>query len=391
LISDNIGTLFSSDPSDETPLTLRQGVVESWDPDTGENSIQVGGATVVNIPALTSESASLAAGDVVCLLTKGNSWLLVGKVTTPGDPGTVPTWVGDITALAPLTELATVTDGLVMTGTTSASDAPEEGMRVVWNDPAYPRQIVLFSGDDDEIVPARIFPVLGSSTSGVLELHSPEFHASGAYAYLTLVANSDGTVSAVLAAATSVRAESDNLDLWGFAKVRIGDSSDFLEVVGNVVTEADLSSLTNTFPTFPYYNAWISSQAAVASGANTTVTGYTDEGSPASSGITRSSGTFTVPTSGRYKLTGQLYWPTQATPTGQRIASWALVSPLTTLASHTVTPSAVSNGVNHVEKTVRLTAGDELIFRFTQTSGGSLAPLVATRDLSFINIEWVGP
>jgi hypothetical protein len=390
LINDNIGTLFSSDPSDETPLTLRQGVVESWDPDTGENSIQVGGATVVNIPALTSESASLAAGDVVCLLTKGNSWLLVGKVTTPGDPGTVPTWVGDLTALAPLTDLAAVTDGLVMTGATNATAEVGSGPHAVINDPAYPGEVVLYSGNVNELVPARIRPILGGADHGTMEFRSPQLNIGGHYSYLTLEGYDDDHTT-MTAAADDFRFEGLTTELVGFTTLKLGDGSDWITIVGQAVTDADLSSLTNTFPTFPYYNAWISSQAAVASGANTTVTGYTDEGSPASSGITRSSGTFTVPTSGRYKLTGQLYWPTQATPTGQRIASWALVSPLTTLASHTVTPSAVSNGVNHVEKTVRLTAGDELIFRFTQTSGGSLAPLVATRDLSFINIEWVGP
>ncbi|GAA2817536.1 alanine-zipper protein [Kribbella solani] len=78
---------------------IRQGTVESWDGATGNNVLRVAGGQLLNVPSLTAESASLQAGDVVNLLSAGNKWFLLGKVTTPGDPGTVPTWTADISAL----------------------------------------------------------------------------------------------------------------------------------------------------------------------------------------------------------------------------------------------------------------------------------------------------
>lgn len=87
-------------PSDDTPaVQVRQGVVDSWDAATGDNTIRVAGGVLLNVPALKAGSATLAAGDVVNLLSVGNQWFLLGNVTTPGDPGTVPTWNVDITAL----------------------------------------------------------------------------------------------------------------------------------------------------------------------------------------------------------------------------------------------------------------------------------------------------
>lgn len=94
MITDDLKTLHVR--PDEAPMSLRQGVVESWDPDTGANTVTVAGGTLVNVPVLIGETVILNAGDVVALLTTGARWFLLGKVTVPGDPGTVPTWPGDI-------------------------------------------------------------------------------------------------------------------------------------------------------------------------------------------------------------------------------------------------------------------------------------------------------
>lgn len=99
MTSDNISSLFAPDPSRPAGAVLGQGIVQSWDGDTGENTIQFAGGTLANIPSLTSEAVNLVAGDVVALLVSGDRMLLVGKVTTPGDPGTVPSWPVDISAL----------------------------------------------------------------------------------------------------------------------------------------------------------------------------------------------------------------------------------------------------------------------------------------------------
>lgn len=83
----------------DSPAQYRQGVVEAWNNSTGANTVRVAGGQLLNVAALTAESANLKTGDVVALLSAGNRWFLLGKVTTPGDPGTVPTWNADITAL----------------------------------------------------------------------------------------------------------------------------------------------------------------------------------------------------------------------------------------------------------------------------------------------------
>lgn len=96
MISDDLTPLFTQAGSS---VGMRQGKVLTFDAATGENTIYVGGAELVNVPSLTSESATLEPDDVVMLIASGNTWLLLGKVTTPGEPDTVPTWPSDIVAL----------------------------------------------------------------------------------------------------------------------------------------------------------------------------------------------------------------------------------------------------------------------------------------------------
>jgi hypothetical protein len=63
------------------PLAFRQGVVVTWDQTTGENTVNVGGTVLTNLPALTtSEVTSLAAGDVVGLLRSGPQFFVLGRI-----------------------------------------------------------------------------------------------------------------------------------------------------------------------------------------------------------------------------------------------------------------------------------------------------------------------
>lgn len=66
----------------------RQGVVRAWNPNTAENTIEIAGALIDNVPILnTNESLLLAPGDVVGVLTSGASWCILGRLTVPGTAG----------------------------------------------------------------------------------------------------------------------------------------------------------------------------------------------------------------------------------------------------------------------------------------------------------------
>lgn len=66
---------------------FRQGQILTWDPDTGHNTVSVGGSLLTDVPVLnTSEAIALKPGHVVGLLTFGGSWFILGRITPPGDP-----------------------------------------------------------------------------------------------------------------------------------------------------------------------------------------------------------------------------------------------------------------------------------------------------------------
>ncbi|MEV6287395.1 hypothetical protein [Kribbella sp. NPDC051770] len=85
-------------------------MVRSWNTSTGENVVEIAGGSLANVPSLTSESTSIDVGDVVSVFMAGDQMLILGKVTIPGDPGTVPSWSADISALdATVTTVTTET------------------------------------------------------------------------------------------------------------------------------------------------------------------------------------------------------------------------------------------------------------------------------------------
>jgi hypothetical protein len=390
LINDDTSRLFAPDPSRPAGVVLGQGIVQAWDPDTGENEVQFAGGTLVNIPSLMGEAANLAAGDVVAMAVSGDRMLVLGKVTTPGDPGTVPTWNADLTALAPLTELAAITTGTTIMGATNVTTDPGDGAHVVVNDPAYPGQIVLYSGNSNEVVPARIRPILSDGNFGALEFRSPSTSGPDAYAYMEMDGYEDGHTS-ITTGAEIYRIEADSITLQG-DEVRIGaDIGDRVTIVGNTVTDADLSSLTNTFPTFPYYYGYLNASQSIPHNTATKVTGWVADGTPNNSEITHSAGNFTIPRDGRYRLRAQGWWALNAGPAGFRTLQWIRVSPNTGLVSDTTPPSATSATPNFAEKTVRLAAGEQVFVQMVQTQGVAVNLVGSNPDITYAQIEWVGP
>lgn len=88
--SDDLSTLFTpqgQSGSGGNGVTFRQGVVVTWDQDTAENSVNVGGSLLVNLPCLnTSEASLIEAGDVVGILVAGATWAIMGRFVIPGTP-----------------------------------------------------------------------------------------------------------------------------------------------------------------------------------------------------------------------------------------------------------------------------------------------------------------
>lgn len=80
--SDDLVPLLVPPPTDG--LGFRQGTVETFNSETGENTIDVGGTVLSNVPMLNSgEAIALKAGHVVALLTWKSSWWILGRVTLP--------------------------------------------------------------------------------------------------------------------------------------------------------------------------------------------------------------------------------------------------------------------------------------------------------------------
>lgn len=324
----------------------------------------------------------------------GTGWVPVRDETIAVAQTTADTAQATVDPLVPLTDLAAVTTGTTITGATNVTSDPGDGAHVVINDPAYPGQIALYSGNAGEHDPGLIKPVLGGANFGVVEIRSPDLVGTGQYAYMLLEGYDDSHTTMLASADNLVFEGNDDITFRAFTNpIKIGDGSDFVSIAGKVVTNADLSSLTNTFPTFPYYNAYLNATPAAFASGNITLTGWTADGSPNSSGITVASGIFTVPTTGRYRLVGQVWWPGVASGTGTRTAQVIKVSPSTTLVSHTINGSAVTTvpTPNRFDKTVRLSAGEQVFVRASHNSAVSTSPTGTTPDITYFQIEWVGP
>ena len=81
MITDDLTPLFDSG---QPGVRFRQGTVLTWDSETGENTIDLAGATLTDVPVLnTSEATALKAGHIVGLLGQGSAWFIIGRVTPP--------------------------------------------------------------------------------------------------------------------------------------------------------------------------------------------------------------------------------------------------------------------------------------------------------------------
>lgn len=87
--SDDLTPLLAQQPT--TGVGYRQGIIRSWNATNAENTVEVDGILVENLPILNTnnDALQLAAGDAVGIMTTGtaaSSWMILGRVTIPGTP-----------------------------------------------------------------------------------------------------------------------------------------------------------------------------------------------------------------------------------------------------------------------------------------------------------------
>jgi len=74
-------------------LKFHQGLVLSWDSNTGANVVRIAGSDIANVQLLASAGAVvLSPGDPVMVLKYKSQYFIQGRVLTPGAPLAQPTW-----------------------------------------------------------------------------------------------------------------------------------------------------------------------------------------------------------------------------------------------------------------------------------------------------------
>ena len=124
----DLAALFGPGPAAPSQnMRYRQGVVVAWNPLTAENTVDVGGATLTNLPILnTSEALALTAGSVVSIVVIGDegakTYAILGRLTIPASADAASALLGvfgdrvkisvittaEATAAVGYTDLATV-------------------------------------------------------------------------------------------------------------------------------------------------------------------------------------------------------------------------------------------------------------------------------------------
>lgn len=122
--SDDLVPLLTK-PAAGPGVSFRQGVIVSWNQETAQNTVLVGGSLMSDLPILnTSEAAILAEGDVVGIMTAGATWGILGRFTIPGTPEAV-------SALSSLrTQSASISATETVTGTSYAAAVTDPGPEV---------------------------------------------------------------------------------------------------------------------------------------------------------------------------------------------------------------------------------------------------------------------
>jgi hypothetical protein len=86
--ADDLAGLLAKMPAPASGV--RQAILTDWDPETGANTVILGGAELTNLPTLSASTLVLAAGDTV-LLTKYNGTMYITGRVAPAGSGSLAT------------------------------------------------------------------------------------------------------------------------------------------------------------------------------------------------------------------------------------------------------------------------------------------------------------
>lgn len=325
----------------------------------------------------------------------GTDWVPVRDATIAVAQTTANQAASDVAPLVSLTDLAAATVGETITGILIRTETDAAGRVEMGEDPLQPAytdtEVRIFSADANEDEPARFSGI--AVTPGVFLAQIKGFdHTLRPAAKLLLRTDSSEAAAEIEADRFSVFAPTADFS----GTLTKGSVPVATTTETQALTNKDLSSLTNAFPIFPYYSCYLAANQTVATGTSVAPT-WTDDATSPSSGITRSSGVFTVPTDGRYRVTLQAYWNAIASPAGSRIAqvyTGNVIGSGNPLVSAAEQPSAVAASACLAVKTVRLAAGAQINTVVSHTQGASMTNGLlgsANGNLTYFQIEWVGP
>lgn len=69
-------------------LSFHQGIVTSWDSETGENTVTIAGAPIVDVPMLNiGDTTNILVDDTVAVLRYRNAYFIIGRIVIPGTGG----------------------------------------------------------------------------------------------------------------------------------------------------------------------------------------------------------------------------------------------------------------------------------------------------------------
>lgn len=127
MAADDLAPLFTAQPAGPaTAMMYRQGIIQTWNAVTLENTVRVGQTVLTNLPVLgAAEAASYAPGITVGVAVIGSSWAIIGRFVVPNtaDAQDAITQVGQRAATASVATAETTTS-------TSFTDLATVGPRV---------------------------------------------------------------------------------------------------------------------------------------------------------------------------------------------------------------------------------------------------------------------